>query len=65
MTRRYDFVLVFEEGPSVAPPPPADAGPISILFAALPAQLGLKLEARRVPAEVIVVDHIERTPAEN
>jgi uncharacterized protein (TIGR03435 family) len=65
LTQRYDFVLAFEEGLSVAPPPPADAGPISVLYVALQAQLGLKLEARTGPVEVIVVDHIERTPAGN
>lgn len=28
-------------------------------------KLGLKLERRRLPADTIVVDHIERTPTEN
>ncbi len=28
-------------------------------------QLGLRLEARKVPIELIVVDHVEKTPTEN
>jgi uncharacterized protein (TIGR03435 family) len=35
------------------------------VFAAAVEQLGLKLEARKSPMEVIVVDHAERTPAGN
>jgi uncharacterized protein (TIGR03435 family) len=35
------------------------------LFTAIQQQLGLKLETRRAPVQVIVVDHVERTPTEN
>jgi uncharacterized protein (TIGR03435 family) len=34
------------------------------IFSALQEQLGLRLEARKVPAEIIVIDHVER-PSEN
>jgi uncharacterized protein (TIGR03435 family) len=28
-------------------------------------QLGLRLDARKAPVELIVVDHVEKTPTEN
>jgi uncharacterized protein (TIGR03435 family) len=31
----------------------------------LPKQLGLKLEARKMPIEMLIVDHIEKAPVEN
>jgi uncharacterized protein (TIGR03435 family) len=43
---------------SAVPVDPASDGPS--LFAAVQEQLGLKLEPRTEPMEVLVVDHIER-----
>jgi uncharacterized protein (TIGR03435 family) len=40
----------------------ADSGPT--IFDAM-AQLGLKLESRKQPMPIIVIDHVERTPTEN
>jgi len=28
-------------------------------------QLGLKLDSRKAPVEMIVIDHLEKTPTEN
>jgi len=51
-------------------PLPLDAAadedrPKPSLFTALQQQAGLKLESQKVPATMLVIDHIERTPSEN
>jgi uncharacterized protein (TIGR03435 family) len=40
----------------------ADAPPLN---AALQGSLGLKIEKRKGPVEMLVIDHIEKTPTEN
>ena len=35
------------------------------LFTAVQSQLGLKLDAKKGSVELIVVDHVEKTPTEN
>jgi uncharacterized protein (TIGR03435 family) len=45
-------------------PPPPDAEPGVSIFTSIQ-KYGLKLEPRRVPGDVIVVDRIEKTPTEN
>jgi uncharacterized protein (TIGR03435 family) len=71
----YDFTLQWrlEEGPSpmsggptageqVSPPSQEIDGPS--IFAALPEQLGLKLQPTKGPVDILVIDHIEQ-PSEN
>jgi len=74
LTASYDLKLEWtpENTPaSAAPGRGADAG-VSMdgesgpsLFAAVEQQLGLKLEVRKGPVEIIVIDHAERVPAQN
>jgi uncharacterized protein (TIGR03435 family) len=63
--------------PPPAGPPPGEGGPgmpgastpdaqsSPNLFTALQEQLGLKLEQRKGPVELLVVDHLEKAPIEN
>jgi uncharacterized protein (TIGR03435 family) len=70
----YDFALSFEPDFGVCRrcdgPPPPSATAVSIdtppvLTVAVQQQLGLKLEAKKMPIDVIVIDRIEKTPAGN
>jgi uncharacterized protein (TIGR03435 family) len=58
------------EGPGPAGPEagpaaggPADSGPN--LVTAVQEQLGLKLESKKGPLDLIVIDHMEKVPTEN
>jgi uncharacterized protein (TIGR03435 family) len=64
VTGGFDFVL--EYASERQPRADADSVPSALpsIFTALPEQLGLKLESRKVPFEMLIVDHAER-PTEN
>lgn len=76
---RYDFTLAWTprrgpgaaraktgDGPAVAGAAPGDSLPIEgiTVFEAV-RKLGLKLEGRKLPVDVIVIDKVERVPTEN
>jgi uncharacterized protein (TIGR03435 family) len=46
------------------PPPTGGANEPPALYTAIQEQLGLKLEATKAAADVLVVDHVEK-PSEN
>lgn len=58
----YDFLLrwVADSGASHS-----DDAPGPNLFVAIQQQLGLKLAAAKTPIDVLVIDHVEKTPTEN
>jgi uncharacterized protein (TIGR03435 family) len=66
----FDFKLQWEPD---SPPPGTEARPGpgaslrsgASLFTAVQEQPGRKLEARKGPVEVLVIDHVESTPTEN
>jgi uncharacterized protein (TIGR03435 family) len=75
LTGEYDFKLDFAidnmvlMGP-MGPPPPGVAPPASDstappLGVAIQEQLGLKLEPKKGPVEMLVIDHAEKVPTEN
>jgi uncharacterized protein (TIGR03435 family) len=48
-------------GPGGGPPPDAP----SIIAQAIQAQLGLKVDAKKAPVEMVIIDHLEKSPTEN
>jgi uncharacterized protein (TIGR03435 family) len=71
LTGTYDYTLSFAPDESMRAgflppanggvPPPEAQGPS--IFSALQDQLGLKLEAKKEPVDVVVIDHIEQPSA--
>ncbi len=66
---RYDFTLAFESAPDIdlaaasAGEARADSGPT--IFAAVQQQLGLRLESRKGPVEMLIVDRLDKVPTGN
>jgi len=74
LTGKYDFLVswAFEDHSSSTPPPIGGAPPaaefeqyLPALISSVQSQLGLKLTAKKGLAEVLVVDHIEKSPTGN
>jgi uncharacterized protein (TIGR03435 family) len=63
LTGKYDFTLKWaSDSGAEADPPTPDAGPA--LFTALQEELGLRLESKKTPVDMIVIDNAE-LPASN
>lgn len=60
----FDFGLRWNPDDSQADGPPSNGPDGPSLFTALQEQLGLKLEPRKVPTDMLIVDHAE-LPSEN
>jgi uncharacterized protein (TIGR03435 family) len=77
LTGRYDYSLTFASGNVMIPARGAPTGdpntplgasasePVMPIESEVQMQLGLKLEPRKAPVEVLVVDHAEKIPTEN
>ncbi len=59
---KYDLVISWSYA-AMQPNAPAGSGPS--IFAAVQEQLGLKLESQKIPVDTLIVDRLEKTPAEN
>jgi uncharacterized protein (TIGR03435 family) len=62
LTATYDYNLNFTTGERAGSADEGDAPPpLQVAIETL----GLRLEAKKFPVDVIVVDHVEKTPTEN
>jgi uncharacterized protein (TIGR03435 family) len=60
---RYDFKL--DASAYLASGKPPEGGESELVLALVQEQLGLKLESKKAPIDMIVVDHAEKVPSEN
>ena len=62
----YDIDLTWAADQSGTPAPDGAAtDPAASVFTAIRESLGLKLEPKKLPVEIVVIDHLDRLPSEN
>lgn len=65
LSGEYQIKLFWAPGSAGADVTPPEDSSAPSIFAAVQEQLGLRLESRKGPLEVVVVDHADEVPAEN
>lgn len=71
LTATFNFSVAYAgtlAGPRLTPSPAdtaSDPEPLPDIFSALQTELGLRLQAKKVPVEIVVVDYIDKTPSGN
>jgi uncharacterized protein (TIGR03435 family) len=65
LTGNWDYNLEFAAARGIANSPDAPSDPAPDLITAVRDQLGLRMESKKGPIEVLVIDHIEMVPTEN
>jgi uncharacterized protein (TIGR03435 family) len=64
LTGRYDFTVDLSSYFADSKPG-EQPDMVGIMMSALREQLGLNLESRKVPVEILVIDHVEKSPSAN
>jgi uncharacterized protein (TIGR03435 family) len=57
----YDFTLQWAPDTNAN----SDPGPAADIYVAIQQQLGLKLETRKAPVEMLIIEHANKAPVEN
>jgi uncharacterized protein (TIGR03435 family) len=65
LTGKFDFTLEFAPQTPGALPPESPDDSASNLVSAVPRQLGLRLEPRNVPVDILIIDSANKIPTEN
>jgi uncharacterized protein (TIGR03435 family) len=65
LSGNWDYNLEFAQGASPANSPDAASDPAPDLIAAVRDQLGLKMDLKKGPIDVLVIDHVEKAPTAN
>jgi uncharacterized protein (TIGR03435 family) len=65
LTGKFDFTLEFApQAPGSLPPDTTDESAPN-LVSAVPQQLGLKLDPKRIPVDILIIDRADKVPTEN